>query len=273
MPVRCSHFSRKVIPEKNGDKSPFSRNRGKELRLSHRHAATRCRRRDGWHFMFQGLGQRLRVKPERPGLTLECDATAAIYQVQSVWPACIRVLGGILDRVNKCGKLDPEVNRTGARECHTLFVFFRVVVDYLFAFVYRQLPGVTWMRFLNVDKVELDLIFVLRVEFVERGNLPAKWRSGVTPKDQGDRLLTSECGELNFGLLIPGFECKIWSIVSNSQSSTPSAQPHRLERKYHKDGDRSPGHHLTEDAGFLAHDYVKAQHHQAIDQEQSGHNS
>ncbi len=62
------------------------------------------------------------------------------------------------------------------------------------------------MRFLNVNKVELDLIFVLRVELVERGNLPAKRRSGVTPKDEGDRLLTSEAGELNFGLLIPRLE-------------------------------------------------------------------
>ena len=44
------------------------------------------------------------------------------------------------------------------------------------------------MRLLDVDQQELDGFLVLVVELVERGNLPAKGRSGVAAEDEDDRL-------------------------------------------------------------------------------------
>ncbi|MBZ5672497.1 MAG: hypothetical protein LAO04_22580, partial [Acidobacteriia bacterium] len=43
------------------------------------------------------------------------------------------------------------------------------------------MPGVKWVGFQNVYDVENRPVFVLIVEFVERGNLPAKGRSSITP--------------------------------------------------------------------------------------------
>jgi len=45
------------------------------------------------------------------------------------------------------------------------------------------------MRFLNVDHVKRDPIAVTIVESIERGNLPAKWRSSIAAEYQHDRLL------------------------------------------------------------------------------------
>jgi hypothetical protein len=46
------------------------------------------------------------------------------------------------------------------------------------------------MRFFNVDEIEVHPIFVLRVQLIKRGNLPAERRSSVAPEDQNDRPLS-----------------------------------------------------------------------------------
>jgi hypothetical protein len=48
------------------------------------------------------------------------------------------------------------------------------------------------MRFKDVDRVEAHLILVLVGQLVQGGNLPPKWRSGVAPENQHDRLLSPE---------------------------------------------------------------------------------
>ena len=47
-----------------------------------------------------------------------------------------------------------------------------------------RLPQVGRVRLTDVDDEKLRLILVLFIETVERGNLPAKWRSSVTPEDE-----------------------------------------------------------------------------------------
>ncbi len=46
------------------------------------------------------------------------------------------------------------------------------------------------MSFLDVDEKELDLVLILIVELVERGNLPAEGRSSITAKYQHNGFLT-----------------------------------------------------------------------------------
>jgi hypothetical protein len=48
------------------------------------------------------------------------------------------------------------------------------------------------MSFSNVDNEERHSIFVLLIQFVERGNLPAKWWSSVAAKDQRNRFASPE---------------------------------------------------------------------------------
>ena len=47
-----------------------------------------------------------------------------------------------------------------------------------------HLPEVTWVSFGDVDHVKCDETVIPLVQFVERGNLPAKWRSSVAAKDE-----------------------------------------------------------------------------------------
>ena len=55
-----------------------------------------------------------------------------------------------------------------------------------------HLPHVAGMSFLDVDHEKRDAVFVLLIHLVERGNLPAKWRSSVAPKNQNHRAVTAE---------------------------------------------------------------------------------
>src|SRR6266853_732492 len=50
--------------------------------------------------------------------------------------------------------------------------------------VAAHLPDVARVRLLYVNRIERHLGAVLIEQLVERGNLPAKWRSSVAPEDQ-----------------------------------------------------------------------------------------
>lgn len=82
------------------------------------------------------------------------------------------------------------------------------------------------MSFLNVDEEELRLILVLLVEFVERGNLPAKGRSGIASKYQDHRLLASEGRKSHFRRLAMFFEIEVRGEVTGLECSLPCAEPH-----------------------------------------------
>ena len=53
------------------------------------------------------------------------------------------------------------------------------------------------MRFINVNDIEGDMIAILLVEFVERGNLPAKRWSGVATENKHDGLLAAKRRQCN----------------------------------------------------------------------------
>ncbi len=50
-----------------------------------------------------------------------------------------------------------------------------------------HLPEIARMSLVDVHNEERYLIFILLVQLIERGNLPAKWRSSVTAKDENNR--------------------------------------------------------------------------------------
>src|SRR5215471_14314950 len=85
----------------------------------------------------------------------------------------------------------------------------RVIEDYIFFLIACCLPGIARVGFLNVNQIKFYLIFVLPIEPVERGNLPAEWRSGVTAKDQDDWLLASKIRKPHPRFLVKCFQRKI----------------------------------------------------------------
>ncbi len=77
-----------------------------------------------------------------------------------------------------------EIADTGA--CHFLAPRLRgwIREDDPVMNVTRHLPHVAGMRFDNVDHIESHSLFVLCVQFVELGNLPAKGRSSIAAEDE-----------------------------------------------------------------------------------------
>jgi hypothetical protein len=55
-----------------------------------------------------------------------------------------------------------------------------------------HLPQVRGMSLIDIDDVERNTIFVLPIQLVERGNLPAEGWSSVAPKNENDRLCTAK---------------------------------------------------------------------------------
>lgn len=139
----------------------------------------------------------IRFEPERASVALVNDTPVTVDYVEPVRPRCIIALRSIFYRVNQGRKLDPQVCRAGTGQADPLIVMLRIFIDYILFFVYRQLPGIAWMRFLNVDQIEGGLILIPIIDFVQVGNLPTERRSGVATEDQHDRLFTSEIRKLH----------------------------------------------------------------------------
>jgi len=73
-----------------------------------------------------------------------------------------------------------------------LFIRARVLKDNSFFDVALHLPDVAWMGLGNVDDIESRSVLVLFVKLIERGNLPAEWRSSITAEYKDDRLGTAQ---------------------------------------------------------------------------------
>jgi len=76
----------------------------------------------------------------------------------------------------------------------------------------RLLPW-CWRRRL----IESGAVLVLVGKPVELGSLPAKWRSGVTPKDEHHRLAAAQRGERHLGLTAAHFQAEPRRQVSAMQ--------------------------------------------------------
>ena len=85
-----------------------------------------------------------------------------------------------------------ELADAGVRDLFALGVRGRVAEQNAFLHIAFHLPDISRMRFGNVDDIEGSLIFVIRVELVERGNLPAKWRSSIASEDENHRFHAAE---------------------------------------------------------------------------------
>ena len=130
----------------------------------------------------------------------------------------------------------------GAR--HRNFIFLVVFV----------LPCVKSVGFHDIDHIEGGAVFVLVIEFVERGNLPAKRWSGVAPENQYHRPLPAERGKGNRRLLVGRRQIKAGSRIAHPQPSPSRQEPERLEGKNHHRRVGNMAHHFTEQNRAPHHD-------------------
>jgi hypothetical protein len=121
-----------------------------------------------------------------------------------------------------------------------------------------HLPNVGRMRFGDVDNVKCYSIRVLLIQLVERGNLPAEWRSGVATKHEYDRLHTTKRGKPYLLWLVQQRKREIGRCISDLKPAASSMLPHGFERKQ-KEGSRPGMHHQAREAlRWLVHCIVEA---------------
>ena len=136
-----------------------------------------------------------------------------------------------------------------------------------------HLPEVGWVGFLDIDDVETGTIPVGIVELVERGNLPAKWRSSVAAENEDDGFSAEFGGKFYDGLVGDGGQFKIRRGVADLQGSGAGAHPKRLKRQDHERNARDVGHDGTEAVRGLDHDAVHCGAEEGVDAGQRGQGS
>ena len=155
---------------------------------------------------MEGVGDSLGLEAEWAGSGFEGDAALAVDYVESVGPAGVVALGGVLEIVEHGGKLDAELDDAHFSHLGALVHIFGRGEDYVVVDVVRILPDVSGVRFADVDRVKGDLVLVLLIQIVEGGNLPPEWRSSVAAEDENDGLLIAEGRECDGRLVIERLE-------------------------------------------------------------------
>jgi hypothetical protein len=81
------------------------------------------------------------------------------------------------------------------------------------------------MSFRDVHDEKSSPIFVFFVKLVESGNLPPKWRSSVTSKDEYDWLLLIQFRQLNVIALVELNQGKSGSLIAYMKMAGARPQP------------------------------------------------
>lgn len=111
------------------------------------------------------------------------------------------------------------------------------------------------MSFRNVNHQERYAIFVLFIKLVEGRSLLPEGRSGITAKDQHDRLLPIQFRKLYRSAPVYFHEIEIRRGITRIQTATASVQPHGFKRETQENNRRRYfGHNFANGFRRLAHD-------------------
>jgi hypothetical protein len=115
------------------------------------------------------------------------------------------------------------------------------------------------MRLRDVDNEERDPISVLLVEFVESGNLPPEWRSGVTAEDENyGATLRREAGQPDRSGLAEFRQGEVWGCITEVQCASTGLRPERFKGEQEKwDWAGQFRHEPGKGLRGLAHDVVE----------------
>ena len=142
--------------------------------------------------LLQGPLDLFRVKPKWTGPGFARHTSIPVDHVQSVGPSRIGFFRGIREIVDQRGNPDMQIShaRTSQRAAFADILRHREYNPLLN--IRLHLPYIAGMSFENVDDIERHAIPVLVIQLVERGNLPAKRRSGVAAENQHHRFAAAE---------------------------------------------------------------------------------
>ena len=150
------------------------------------------------HFHF------LRFESKRSGIAFVGDAAFCVDHIESVWPCGVGLFRGVREIIDDGRNSQCQLDGASSLHLATFGKSFGARHCNLVPLVVFVLPGVDGVGFHDVNHVEGRLVLVAIVELIERGNLPAKRWSGITPKNKHNRFLPMKGGEGNEGMLVGG---------------------------------------------------------------------
>jgi hypothetical protein len=195
---------------------------------------------------LEGVSYAFWFEAEGAGTGFVGDAAVAINYVEAVGPAGVVAFSRVLEIVEHGRKFDAELDDAELAHLGALVLIFGRGENYVVVDIVRILPDVGGVRFANVNRIELDLIFIFRVQVVEGGNLPPEWRSSVAAKNEDDRLLAAERGKSDGRLVIDSLERKIGSHVADIVRAGARDFPERFKREHDERGPGDVTHHARE---------------------------
>ena len=174
---------------------------------------------------LDGLFEMLRRKTEGTCGCLENHPAIGSDQIEAVRPARIGALGAVFDSVEDRGDADSQVPHARRGGFGALSIRPRRRIEDVVSHIRGHVPKIGGVRLLNVDDIKSDAVAILIVQFVERGNLPAKWRSGIAAENERHRASAVLRRKLDGAAVVERGQFKIGSRVAGLQIARAGGHP------------------------------------------------
>jgi hypothetical protein len=184
---------------------------------------------------------------------LKSDLSVWLNQIQPIGPTCVCRFNLVVEAIDESRELDVQFANAGASHGSTLLLVSRTAKQDIVANIALHLPHVSRVSFEDVDGIEVDLALVLLGQFVQGGNLPPEWRSGIAAEDENDRPNRPETCQSYSRFVFKILDYEIRGGAAGIQRAPACLRPHRLERKEEVSGHRHSRHHLSECLWRLMH--------------------
>src|SRR5215472_1469040 len=173
------------------------------------------------------------MEAEGAGLTFVDDAAVAPDQIQAVRPAGVGFLYAIVDAVDQRGETNAQFPDTTLCHAGALALAARIPEQHALADVALHLPEVGRVRLADIYGVKRDLIAKLVIQLVERGNLPAEWRSSIAAENQHNRTNTAIGRQLDRRAVIQRRELEVGRHIARREPTLTGVLPQSLEGQDH----------------------------------------
>jgi hypothetical protein len=216
--------------------------------------ASRCVLGFGLPQLRERLCKQFGIEAEWSRFGFEADDAFLIDRIKAIRPTGVLLLDLVLNSIDQRGEWDVQLTHARARHVEAFVKGGRVLIEDAVADVARHLPDIAGMRFGDVNHKERYSVFVLVVDFRERGNLPAKGRSGIASEDKHHRLPASE-GRKRHGVLTVEYRKReIGRGITGVNTTGPGLSPHGFEgEKEEWSSSAQRLHHAREGFRLLIH--------------------
>jgi hypothetical protein len=171
------------------------------------------------------------MKSKRARFALVSDATVGPNKVQSIRPPGVCSFGMVVESIDQGREFDAKSSNACTGHQGALLLIAGAAEQNFIANIALHLPDVRRMRFKDVDRIEIDLAFVLLRQLVQGGNLPPKGRSSVAAEDEDYGPFCPEGGQRYRRLVFELLHGQVGRCTTNAQSALSRIEPHGLEWK------------------------------------------